>query len=218
MTQQRPWSTFAYAGGMAILTMLMVGCGGNAETEPAVGAATEKPPNTTGPPTHDNTGDTMQTDFTLPPRKGESPRVTNGIPHIQLDQTASDDMLAKLSAWAFSLDGVVEQPSRASLPGTKALTVAPDLPVRAEAMIVGREFAHIHPQANGSGSLHLRLPADQAKEVVDRGWGEWHPFAVDGAMPGMVMVYAPRSDEDLEVVQTIIEAAVAHAISAVDGR
>ena len=39
----------------------------------------------------------MQTDFTLPTRKGESPRVTNGIPHIQLDQTASDDMLAELS-------------------------------------------------------------------------------------------------------------------------
>ena len=83
-------------------------------------------------------------------------------------------------------------------------------------MIGGREFAHIHPQANGSGSLHLRLPVDQAKEVVERGWGEWHPFAVDGTMPGMVMVYAPRSDEDLKVVQTIIEAAAASAMSPVD--
>ncbi len=159
----------------------------------------------------------MQTDFTLPARKGESPRVTNGIPHIQLDQTASDDMLAELSGWAFGLDGVVEQPSRASLPGAKALTVTPELPVRAEAMIVGREFAHIHPQANGGGSLHLRLPPDQAREAVEKGWGVWHPFAVDGTMPGMVMVFAPRSDEDLEVVKTIIEATVAHAISAPDG-
>ena len=159
----------------------------------------------------------MQTEFTLPTRKGESPRVTNGIPHIQLDQTASDDMLAELSAWAFALDGVVEQPSRASLPGTKALTVSPELSVRAEAMIVGREFAHIHPQPNGGGSLHLRLPPDQAKEAVDRGWGVWHPFAVDGSMPGMVLVYPPRSNEDLEVVKTIIETAVAHAISALGG-
>ncbi len=183
----------------------------------AEGALTDQPPNTNSPPTLDNTGDTMEADFTLPPREGESPRVTAGIPHIQLDQTSGPDMLAKLSAWAFSLDGVVEQPSRASLPGTKALTVAPELPVRAEAMIVGREFAHIHPKANGSGSLHLRLPADQAKEVVDKGWGEWHPFALDGTMVGMVMVYAPRSDEDLRVVQTIIEAAATHAISTVDG-
>jgi hypothetical protein len=202
---------------MVIVIMLMVGCRGSAGTEPSVGATTEQPRNTAGPATHDSTGDTMQTDFTLPPRTGECPRVTDGIPHIQLDQTASDDMLAKLSAWAFSLDGVVEQPSRASLPGARALTVAPELPVRAEAMIVGREFAHIHPQANGGGSLHLRLPADQAREAVDRGWGEWHPFAVDGTMPGMVMVYAPRSDDDLRVVQTIIEAAATHATSAVDG-
>ncbi len=130
MTEQRPWSTFAYAGGMVILTMLMVGCGGNTETEPAVGATTERPSNTTGPLTHDNTGDTMQTDFTLPPRKGESPRVTNGIPHIQLDQTANDDMLAKLSAWAFSLDGVVEKPSRASLPGTRRNRHSRSVPTR----------------------------------------------------------------------------------------
>ena len=217
MTRIRPCSIFARAGVMVILTITMVGCAGNAETEPDVGAAIDKPPNTIEQPTRDNTGDTMQTDFTLPPRKGESPRVTIGIPHIQLDQTADADMLAELSAWVFSLDGVVERPSRASLPGAKALTVAPELTVRAEAMIVGREFAHIHPQSNGGGSLHLRLPADQAQEVVDKGWGVWHPFAIDGAMPGMVMVFAPRSDEDLEVVKTIIEAAVAHAIPAPGG-
>jgi phospholipase/carboxylesterase len=160
----------------------------------------------------------METDFTLPRRTGESPRVTVGIPHIQLDQTSTPDMLAKLTVWAFSLDGVVEQPSRASLPGAKALTVAPELPVRAEAMIVGREFGHIHPKPNGSGSLHLRLPEDHANEVVDRGWGEWHPFAIDGTMVGMVMVYAPRSDEDFGVVQTIIGAAATYAMSAVDGQ
>ncbi len=155
----------------------------------------------------------METDFTLPTRQGTPPRVTDGIPHIQLDQTASAEMLAELSSWAFSLDGVVEQPSRASLPGTRALTVAPELSVRPEAAIVGREFAHIHQQPNGGGSLHLRLHSEHAKEALEKGWGEWHPFAVDGTMPGMVMVYAPRSDQDLEVVKTIIEASVAHAVS-----
>jgi hypothetical protein len=203
---------------MVILTMLMVGCSGNVETEPAAGTTIARPPSTAAPHIHDNTGDTMQTDLTLPTRRGGRPRVTDGIPHVQLDQTASDEMLAELSAWAFSLDGVVEAPSRASLPGARALTVAPELAARREAMIVGREFAHIHPKASGSGSLHLRLPADQAKEVVDRGWGEWHPFALDGTMVGMVMVYAPRSDEDLRFVQTIIEAAATHAISNVDGQ
>jgi hypothetical protein len=195
MTQQRPWWTLAYAGVTVILAML----------------------STTALHIYNNTGGTMQTDLTLSPRQGGRPRVTDGVPHVQLDQTASDEMLAELSAWAFSLDGVVERPSRASLPGAKALTVAPDLAARRQAMIVGREFGHIHPQPNGGGSLHLRLPADQALEVVDKGWGEWHPFAVDATVPGLVMVYAPRSDEDLEVIKTIIEACVAHAVSGLDG-
>ena len=186
----------------------------------------------------------MQTAFALPSRQGAPPQVTDGIPHIQLDQTASDEMIAELSAWAFSLDGVVEQPTQASIPGTRALTLAADLPAawtrefgprivppstpmgaapggsiriaRAEAMIVDREFAHIHAQPNGGGSLHLRIPIDQAETVVDKGWGEWHPFAVDGTMPGLVMVYAPRSDEDLEAVKTIIESAVAYAATGLD--
>ncbi len=129
---------------------------------------------------------------------------------MQLDQTASDDILEDLTRWAFSLDGIVEQPSRASLPGARALTVAADMPARQEAMIVGREFAHIHPQPTG-GSLHLRLAPDHAKEVVDEGWGEYHPLALEGTVPNLVMVYAPRTDDDLGVVKIIISAAVAYA-------
>lgn len=163
--------------------------------------------------TSDDEGEMVHPELELPVRAGESPLVTEGIPHIQLDQTAPDEMFAKLSSWAFALDGVVEQPSRASLPGAKALTVSPELPAHAEMTIVGREFAHIHPQTSGSGSLHLRLPTDQARQVVDSGWGEWHPFAVEGTMPGMVMVYAPRSDTDLEVIKHIIQAALASATS-----
>lgn len=155
----------------------------------------------------------MQPDFTFPPRPGEQPAVTTGIPHIQLDQTSSDDMLDELSTWAFSLHGIVEQPSRASLPGARALTLSSGIPSRDEGMIVGGEFAHIHPLSSGSGSLHLRLPENHATEVVAKGWGEWHPFALDGRMPNMLMVYAPRTTEDLNIVKTIIEAACAYAMS-----
>ncbi len=65
----------------------------------------------------------MQAQLTLPTRPGEPPSVTSGIPHIQLDQTSDDEVLDELTTWAFSLDGIVERPSRASLPGTRALTV-----------------------------------------------------------------------------------------------
>lgn len=159
----------------------------------------------------------MRPDFMLPPRPGDQPSVTSGIPHIQLDQTSSDEMLDELSTWAFSLEGVVEQPSRASLPGARALTVASDRATHAPAMIVGREFAHIHPRPTG-GSLHLRLPSDRAAAVVDEGWGEYHPLALDGTIPGLVMVYAPRSGKDLAIVKTIIEASVGYATSGGDNQ
>lgn len=151
-------------------------------------------------------------EFRLPPRTGAQPAVTSGIPHIQLDQAASDDLLERMANWAFSLSGVVEQPSRASLPGARALTVAPDVSItRPEAMIVGREFAHIHPQPHG-GSMHTMLPEHQVAEVVDKGWGEHHPLALDGSIPNLLMVYAPRDDGDLDVVRIIIGAAVEYAI------
>ncbi len=151
----------------------------------------------------------------LPFRPGAAPAVTRGIPHIQLDQTSSDELLEKMKGWAFSLSGVVEQPSRASLPGARALTVGPDARVaRPDAMIVGREFAHIHPQPHG-GSMHIKLPALRVTEVVDKGWGEHHPLALDGSVPNLLMVYAPRTEEDLEVVKIIIRAAVEYATTSV---
>ena len=153
--------------------------------------------------------------LTLPVRPGDPPDVTTGIPHIQLNQTSSDEVLSELATWAFALEGIVQQPSRASLPGARALTVAPGLPANAAAMIVGREFAHVHPQPNG-GSLHLRLPPQAAGEVVRQGWGEYHPFALDGTLPGLVMVYAARDGEDLSIVKSIVEASVAYAVLAAE--
>lgn len=119
--------------------------------------------------------------------------------------------MEEMTSWAFSLPGVEEQPSRASLPGARALTVVPDAPTaRSEAMIVGAEFAHIHPQPGG-GSMHMKLPAHQMTEVVDMGWGEPHPFALDGSVPNLLMIYAPRSSADLDVIKVIIRAAVEYA-------
>jgi hypothetical protein len=115
-----------------------------------------------------------------------------------------------LATWAFSLPSVVELPSAASLPGARALTLAEDLQADDDAIIVGREFAHIHANP-GAGSLHLRLPLDEASEVIDAGWGLWHPFALDGSMPGLIMVYAPRDADDVEVIKLIVGASVEYA-------
>ncbi len=189
---------------LAVLFALIGGaCAGDSDTK------SDEASTTAAEPKQD---DTPGADFSLPPRMGEKPTVTDGIPHVQLDENSPDDVFEMLTEWAFSLEAVVERPSRVSLPGARALTLSFEFTARPTAMIFGREFAHIHPQPEG-GSLHIRLRADQATEVVDRGWGEWHPFALDGTLPNLVMVYAPRTDEDLEVVQKIIENAVAYASS-----
>jgi phospholipase/carboxylesterase len=161
-----------------------------------------------------NRADTVQSNLTLPRRPGAEPAVTNGVPHIQMDQTSDDELYGRLAKWAFSHERVEERPSQASLPGAQGLTIRSGLATRDDAMIVGREFAHIHRHP-GAGSLHLRLPEDQAMEVVTMGWGVWHPFALSGSAPGMLMVHAPRTDADLDVVKEIISAAIDYATAGV---
>ena len=96
----------------------------------------------------------MSTEPALLQWTGDPPTTMSGVPHIQLDQNSDDELMRRFTTWAFSIDVVVEQPSRASLPGARALTVAPSSPIRPEAMMVGREFAHIHPPPTG-GTMHM---------------------------------------------------------------
>ena len=71
-----------------------------------------------------------------------------------------------------------------------------------EVIARGREFAHIHPD----GSLHLSLPPERAREAVEKGWAEPHPIASYIGIDGMVMLYTPLDQEELEVVfQLIVE-------------
>ena len=194
---------------IGLVTIASPGCTVGSEPTTTISPTTQPTTVTTQPPA---TETTVPPTLDLLPRPGGQPSVTEGIPHIQLDQTSTDEMLADLADWAFSLERIVELPSLASLPGARALSVAPGLPLNSEAMLVEREFAHIHPQPNG-GSLHLMLPLASAPEVVDNGWGEYHPFALDGSIPNLIMVYAPRDSGDLRAVKAIIEASVAFATS-----
>lgn len=143
--------------------------------------------------------------LTLSDRSGDAPEVTEGIPHIQLSQTSDDATYDKLTAEVYAIDGIVGGESLASLPGAQSIALASSLPANQNAMITGREFAHIHADP-GRGSLHLVLLAADAGLVVEKGWGVYHPFHLDGRIPGMVMVFAPRNDQDLKTVVDIIAA------------
>lgn len=151
----------------------------------------------------------------LPHRPGPRPSTRRQLPHTQLDQQPVDPGVRdELARRAFGLPGVSEGPSGISVPGARALLLDPsDAAERAEAFLVGTEFAHLHPAPDLS--LHVTLPEGTARAAIAAGWAEWHPFVDDGRLPPtVVMVYAPRTTDELDVVTTLLEASHRFATSA----
>lgn len=71
------------------------------------------------------------------------------------------------------------------------------------------EIMHAHPS---DGSMHLTMHPADAALVLSQAWGERHPLSSGGWLarfvpPGFVMVYAPRTEEEVEIVMAIIKAA-----------
>jgi hypothetical protein len=147
----------------------------------------------------------------LPRRPGPRPTTTPTNPHTQLDQQPTGSAQRELLAAAlFALPGVVEVPSRISVPGARALWLQEGGAGPPEAFLIGSEFAHLHPGADQS--LHAMLPPALAEEAIAAGWAEPHPMAALGFIPGTaVMVYAPRDDAEREVVEGLIRASYAFA-------
>lgn len=151
----------------------------------------------------------------LPLRVGARPRTTPTNPHTQLDQQPSDSRWAEeLASRVFALPGVVEAPSSISVPGARALVLAPgEAAGPAEAFLIDREFAHLHPAPDHS--LHAMLPIETVREAVAAGWAEPHPVALRGLIPAnAVMLYAPRGEADLDVIETLVRVSHAFARSA----
>jgi hypothetical protein len=148
----------------------------------------------------------------LPPRDGPRPTTTDEFPHSQVDQQPADPaVLRGLAERAFALDGVVERPSSISVPGARALVLADGRPAGPDAAFIsGREFAHFHPGPDWS--LHLALPDAVADRAIEQGWAELHLVARTPDFPGsVVMAYAPRDADEVEVVWTLLRASHAFA-------
>ena len=141
-------------------------------------------------------------DFELPKRQGHLPQVNPGMPHLQLSDNAPDDVYGRFADWLFGLEHVEEDRSRVSLPSSRAAWIR-DVPVN---RLAQREFTHIHTEP-GPGSQHLALPSEDAAEVLAKGWGEEHPTNPFIPEFELLMIYAPRTEEDLGVVQAIVRRA-----------
>ena len=147
----------------------------------------------------------------LPKRSGSRPRTTPTNPHTQLEQNPQREMVDELARSVFALPGVEERPSAISVPGARALWLQEELATGPqEAFMIGREFAHIHPMPDGS--LHAALPPESVQETISKGWAEQHPVARMGYIPqNVVMIYAPRDAQEIEVVAGLVVAAYHYA-------
>ncbi|WEV77608.1 DUF5519 family protein [Janibacter cremeus] len=147
----------------------------------------------------------------LPERAGERPAVTWRIPQEQRSDQSPTDLQEQLFARISALPGVTSRPSAISVPGARGFMVTPASEAPADAYIVPTvgEFAHLHPEYDGS--LHLALPPELARDAVARGWAVAHPLAGVRLARGMVMVYGPRDATELDVVTGIVGAAHRYA-------
>lgn len=151
----------------------------------------------------------------LPARGGARPSTTPSNPHTQLDQQPDDDRPRRLLENRLAqLPGVLWGPSMISVPGARALTLTAEAAQGPpEAFMISTEFAHLHPAPDHS--LHLVLPPDVASGLIKAGWAELHPVARRGLISsGAVMVYAPRDEEEAEVVSQIVTASFEYARNA----
>lgn len=141
----------------------------------------------------------------LPARQGPPPQMQTTIPQEQLDQFPPDwRVIDELSAFAFSLPDVVERPTQIAPDGSRALTLAEGVRANPDALLVAREFAHIHNPP--IGSMHATLPAPHRSLALEKGWIVRHPFAVRGmGPPAAVFIFAPRDEHELEWARLLLQ-------------
>jgi hypothetical protein len=140
-----------------------------------------------------------------PPRAGPRPRMTDMLPHTQLDQWPPVERTSELEKWAAGLQHVVLRQSRMASPDSAALALtdghAGGPP---EAFVDAPEFCLLHGPPEGG--IHLTLPAEVAARATELGWGEPHPASRTGSVsPHLVALYAPRDDRETAVVLALMQ-------------
>ncbi|KAF4996802.1 hypothetical protein FGRMN_4278 [Fusarium graminum] len=144
----------------------------------------------------------------VPLREAPRPVIGNWTaPSRQLTDLAEESMVERYQEFLRSLAS--ETPSKFKIATSNAerrgpaLFVASKDDVHPVAKRTKGEIAHMH---GSDGSMHVNLAPKDAKLVLERGWGQRHPLSGTILYLGNVMVYAPRNEEELEVVESITRA------------
>jgi hypothetical protein len=151
----------------------------------------------------EGSGDVSRALVQLDPRPGGRPAVDpHPIPHRVLEQHADQVSTAALQEVLAGFDERPELETRPSAHSRGRTALA----VRG-----GAEIAHLHP---ADGSMHVALGPLDARVVVARRWGEFHPLAgvARGLPEGWVLLYPPQDPAATEAIARILTAAVEHAL------
>jgi len=149
---------------------------------------------------------------TLPKRTGSKPSIApHPVPHRQLDQIGIKTVRQNLKN---NFDALVQENKvcKYALSQYEKRNQAVWLanPTEGNPCTCAKgEIAHIHPI---DGSMHMVLSPTDAKTVIEAGWGELHPLA-GRLLPSKTytLIYSPRNEDDLIVINTILKAAVQYA-------
>jgi phospholipase/carboxylesterase len=148
--------------------------------------------------------------FAASRRRGTRPSTTKTNPHTQLDQNAPTALQEAVFDHVSTLPGVRVGDSHVSVPGARAFHLDDANNSGADAFMVEREFAHLHPASDGS--LHAALPPEHVELAIGNGWAERHPLAGRYGLPGnIVMIYGPRDEDELATVLEILDLTYRHA-------
>lgn len=154
----------------------------------------------------------------IEPREGDRPKLMARTmpqrqvpyPKLTVDPGVEDRVTKLMADFAAKYPEILElRPSKTEGGSTDAIYAKETLttinPKTKEFKLLGTEIAHAHPS---EGSLHVWLTQRDARTVVEKGYGERFPLVfVD---KGWTLVYAPRTQKEVDVVERIVIAGIAN--------
>ncbi|KAL4948054.1 hypothetical protein BDW69DRAFT_189626 [Aspergillus filifer] len=169
----------------------------------------------------------------LPSRKGARPTMgAMAPPQRQLDQFPSGEIKEKtMAAYNAFLDNnshIVERHPSLLERYTDAALVCKHVPLTPVAKDMKREICHLH--GTQDYSAHVTLSPADCKKVIERGWGQRFPLAGSSIFKKMsfgrmahipeeyIFIYAPRDEEEIEIVMRIMQASVRYVTGLEDVR
>jgi hypothetical protein len=146
---------------------------------------------------------------TLPTRQGNRPFIRGIAPQRQQTQKSSAQVYKKLVE---ELRRLAKKPENKLVERTSCFEkhssgLFSSVPIT---RTCGGEVCHAHPS---DGSMHLTLHPADVRVLIEAGWGERHPLAKGGwfrrfVPKEFVLVYAPRNEEEVDVVIKIVAASI----------